>query len=404
MMVPQMVGELLATVAEVSGRASMHVYDPFVGSGTVLTEAMLQGMDFTGQDINPLAVLLCQAKMIPFYDSALDEKVDATVEIAIEDRSRAVEANFPNRQKWFTEGVAIELSKLRRAIRSEPMSWARQFLWVALAETVRLTSNSRTSTFKLHIRPQKEIDGGRPAPLEVFREVAERNLEHLQTQKSILEDRGHIVRGRYKGSLTVRIGDSCVPEEKQNTDSRYDVLVTSPSYGDNATTVPYGQHSYLPLQWIDLADIETDVDEDFLRTTHEIDHRSLGGSRKKVADVKDALLSKSKALAETIDGLNGQPSERTSRVLAFCRDLDRCLTPTMNTLRSGAVMIWVVGNRRVGGRPVPLDRILTELLEARGAKHLVSISRAIPSKRMAIRNNIAETMRDETIVVLRKGS
>jgi hypothetical protein len=404
MMVPQMVGELLAAIAEGGRRESLHVYDPFVGSGTVLTEAMLQGMHFTGQDINPLAILLCQAKTIPFFDSALEEKVEAVLEISGEDESRAFEADFPNLHKWFTDRAAAGLSRLRRAIRSEPMLWARRFLWVALAETVRLTSNSRTSTFKLHIRPKKEIDSDRPSPIQVFREVAERNLEHLHTQKSILEERGYIERGRYRSSVDVRIADSSKAENKPTQRARFDVLVTSPSYGDNATTVPYGQHAYLPLQWIDLTDIEAKIDDGCLDTTHEIDHRSLGGSRKGLKHVKEALRAASSALRKTLDSLKDQPPDRQDRVLAFCRDLDHSVDPAMEVLRPGAVMIWVIGNRRVGGRLVPLDRILADLLVSRGAKPLLSISRTIPSKRMAIRNSIAETMRAETIVVLRKGT
>ena len=402
MMVPEMVGELLTAIGEGSPRAAKHVYDPFVGSGTVLTEAMLQGMDFTGQDINPLAILLCQAKTIPFFDSALEEKVETVLEVAREDKSRAFATDFPNCHKWFTDRVAIGLSKLRRGIRSEPELWARRFLWVALAETVRLTSNSRTSTFKLHIRPKREIDDGRPSPIEVFREIAERNLDHLQTQKSILEERGFIEHGRYRGSVSVRIADSAKKEAR--VESEYDVLVTSPPYGDNATTVPYGQHSYLPLQWIDLTDIEAKIDKRCLDTTHEIDSRSLGGCRKGLEPVKDLLQEASETLAETLRGLKDEPADRAVRVLAFCRDLDRSVSSAMDVLRPGAVMIWVIGNRRVGGRIVPLDRILGDLLVSRGAKHLLSISRTIPSKRMAVRNSIAETMRAETIVVLRKGT
>ena len=71
MMVPQMVRDLLAPFAQ----RGTHVYDPFAGSGTALTEAMMKGLDFSGQDINPLAVLLCQAKTIPFFDVALADSI-----------------------------------------------------------------------------------------------------------------------------------------------------------------------------------------------------------------------------------------------------------------------------------------------------------------------------------------
>jgi hypothetical protein len=65
-------------------------------------------------------------------------------------------------------------------------------------------------------------------------------------------------------------------------------------------------------------------------------------------------------------------------------------------------MIWTVGNRKVGGEPVPLDDILTELLVHHGSKSVMRISRRILSKRMALRNNVSSTMRAEKILILRK--
>ena len=76
----------------------------------------------------------------------------------------------------------------------------------------------------------------------------------------------------------LRLGDSA--ELVPPVQGGHDLLVTSPPYGDNPSTVPYGQYSYLPLQWIDLDDIHEDIDSSYLRSTHEIDTRSLGGSKK----------------------------------------------------------------------------------------------------------------------------
>ena len=50
--------------------------------------------------------------------------------------------------------------------------------------------------------------------------------------------------------------------KRANGDSLYDLLVTSPPYGDNRTTVPYGQHAFLPLQWVELSDIGKDIPYD----------------------------------------------------------------------------------------------------------------------------------------------
>jgi hypothetical protein len=237
----------------------------------------------------------------------------------------------------------------------------------------------------------------------VFQNVAERNIEHLGLQKKALAEAGHINRGHYTGHVQVKIADSAADVRGSAKRPQYDILVTSPPYGDNTTTVPYGQHSYLPLQWIDLADISPELDGECLKTTHEIDRRSLGGSRKNVKQVTAGLRDKSPHLAETLDALKNEPLDRSSRVIAFCRDLEKCVAPTLAVMRPHAVMIWILGNRRVGGRAVPLDLILSDFLIEQGARSVTIIKRDIPSKRMAIRNSVSATMRSESIVVLRKG-
>ena len=96
------------------------------------------------------------------------------------------------------------------------------------------------------------------------------------------------------------------------------------------------------------------------------------------------------------------PSDHAKKVTAFFRDLNRCLAPILERLQPGGLMFWTLGNRHVAGKSVPLDAILTEMLESEGVVLLTRLKRRIPSKRMAIRNNIAETMRAETILVMRK--
>jgi len=401
MMVPQMVGDLLTAISA-NNPNIRRVYDPFAGSGTALTEAMMRGLDFNGQDINPLAVLLCQAKSIPFFDAALVDKLDEIVAIARSDSKRSLEVSFAGRKKWFSNPVTLGLSRLRRAIRAESTLWARRFFWVALAETVRITSNSRTSTFKLHIRSKDDIESRRPLPIEIFLRIGERNIEHLRAQKESLIEKGFIKRGHYIGQVKVNVANSTNARHLTNGELKHDILVTSPPYGDNATTVPYGQHSYLPLQWIDLSDISSEIDVDCLSSTHAIDSHSLGGSKRGASSGVKHLADKSSTFAKSIAALRSEPADRSQRVVAFCRDLEKCIEPILAVMRPDAVMIWVLGNRRVGGKTIPLDRILSEFLINYSSRSIAIIKRDIPSKRMALRNRVSATMRTENIIVFRK--
>lgn len=399
MMVPRMQGDLINAVLKVDPSCQT-AFDPFVGSGTILTEAMSQGLNFLGYDINPLAVLLCRAKAGPFYLNRIQDDLTEILALIKQDRSSKREASFPGQNKWFRNDTVIALSKIRRAIRARPALWSRRFFWVVLAETVRLTSNSRTSTFKLHVCPRNEIDARDISPLAVFEDIANRNIGKLGSQKRLLQERGLLKNGKYRGDISIRLQNS--NEATPPHDNRSDFLVTSPPYGDNQSTVPYGQYSYLPLQWIDWNDIDEKMDASWMASTHEIDHRSLGGSLVGGFESQKELGNLSESLRRTFLALQHKPRDRIVRVAAFCRDLNRCLGPILAMLKPNAYMVWTVGNRRVGNRPVPVDAILGELLAARGATLVAQIDRRIPSKRMAVKNNITATMRAETVLIVRK--
>jgi hypothetical protein len=399
MMVPTMLRDLTDIIISADSHIRT-VFDPFAGSGSVLTEAMFRGLGFLGMDVNPLAVLLCKVRLGPFRPELLDERSDYLIDAIETDASYATEVDFPNISKWFSRKAIRELSRIRRAIRSEPSIWCRRFFWVCLAETARLSSNSRTSTFKLHVRDSKDLHERRSlSPACLFEQVLIRNVQRYTEFAEVLEASNVIRRGCFSKDVSIRLADS----RTCKGDATCDLLITSPPYGDNHTTVPYGQHSYLPLQWIDLQDIDANVPADALSSTRAIDSKSLGGIRRGVLSEIGKLAEVSPALAETLDELSSLPSDRRGRVAAFARDLNDCIKPIFQRLRKDAYMIWVVGNRKVGGIEIPTGAILADFLKANHAVHVVTVSRGIPTKRMASKNSVSETMSKEHILIFRKG-
>lgn len=398
MMVPSMQRELIEAVISVQ-QGVESLFDPFAGSGTVLVEGLCAGLSVRAQDINPLAVLLCKAKTGSIDNAVLREAANAALLAAQKDKDRKIEASFRNRRKWFRESAAIELSKIRRAIRNISSRRVRQFLWVALAETVRLTSNSRTSTYKLHIRPRDEIER-LPRPLDVFNDVLIRNLAEHKDFVDRVSAKRQDARSLFSAKTDIALQDSREP-----ISGVYDLLVTSPPYGDNKTTVPYGQSAYLPLQWIDFDDIGRGTSgEDYLCSTHEIDRRSLGGEsgRGDLRQKFKELFARSPSLLETFEQLSDLPRDRGARVLFFSRDLEQAIAATSSALRLNAYLIWTLGNRRVGNIEIPLDRIVSEFLTFHGAVSVAEVTRNIRSKRMAPRNNVARTMHNERVLIFRK--
>jgi hypothetical protein len=254
------------------------------------------------------------------------------------------------------------------------------------------------------VRPKEELRAPRESALAVFDSVLESNLEKFAEQRRLLLERDLIHRGRYIGAIALRLAntaDVLDASRPGKTPSQCDLLVTSPPYGDNLSTVPYGQHSYLPLQWINKSDAGTGSPSHALTSTNAIDRSSLGGELRNAMQAVRSLYEISPTLERTILGLSDSPPDRAKRVAAFSIDMARCVRPILHALSPNAYMFFTIGNRRVGDRQVPLDQIVIELFKGEGASLVTAIGRTIPVKRMAIKNSVSETMRSETVVLMR---
>lgn len=375
------------------------IYDPFVGSGTVMTEAMLAGRDFVGTDINPLAILISQAKAGLFRISTFERSLRRVLDSVERDQSDTVDVDFPGRDKWFEPKVQIALSRLRRSIDRCSDVRVRRFWWVVLAETTRLVSNSRTSTVKLHIRQRADIDARTNDAIGTFSHAACRSVKVLRAQAELLAERQLLDEGAYVGSIDLRVADVAATALGRKTD----LLVSSPPYGDNHTTVTYGQAAYLPLQWVRRADLDPEARPEYFENTAAIDSASLGGCRIDAMSGVEPLLDRSAGLRTTLDRLASQPRDRSQRVAVFFKDFDRALDHLIGAVRPGGLMVWTVGDRSVGGNRVPLAAILRQLTGDR-AEFVTMLERTIPQgrKRMPNRNSTTATMRNEQILVLRR--
>lgn len=405
MMVPQLQGALLDDLLAADPTVEW-CYDPFGGSGTVLTECMRRGLSFVGSDLNPLAVLIMSVKARPLREQTLRSAVERVLS-EVSQPNRAATVDFRGRDKWFTPNAVRELSHLRAAIRRQAGRPTRRFLWVCLAATVRLVSNSRTSTFKLHVYSAEVLKDRDVGAIDTFRKLAEVAVMQMAEQQAELSAAGHLARGSYAGEVRVRHAD-VLDGAGWSRDAKADVLMTSPPYGDNRTTVPYGQHSFLPLMWIDRQDVVAGNDLDrLLLSPYRLDVASIGGRRVRNLDIAlAALADRSAAIASTSKALTGSAGDGLHRFAAFCADLDRAIGIFQTRLRPGAIQFWTLGNRRISGHIVPTSTIVSELSASRGARELVRLTRSFPknSRRMAARNDTVPLMDSEQILVVRSAA
>ncbi len=395
MMVPQMQGVLIRALLDVN--PDVHtILDPFVGVGTTLGESMLQGLNFIGYDINPLAILACKVKSQPLYLTSLQKKIEQTTNNIKHDCSEEIDVYFNGIDKWFLKSVQIDLCKIRRAIRIEESLWARRFFWLTLCSVVRAVCNSRSSTYKLHIKAKDKILS--QDVIHLFQKELIENFKNLKKFLSQLQDKSFVCNGCYLGQVSLKLCDVKI----QNNSKKVDAIISSPPYGDNKTTVPYGQFSYLPLQWIDLPDIEKSLTPYCIQGQSIIDNLSLGGKLTEWRVKKEGVCEKSSTLAETVKLIESRRQKEIRKIIVFFDDLDKSLDKIVGQLKNNGYMIWTVGNRSVAGTEIKLNEILKQLLQQKGCSFIYELERIIPSKRMAPKNKSSVTMTREFVLIMKK--
>ena len=393
MMVPRMQGDIIDVIlAHRPGHC--RVLDPFVGSGTVMTEALVRDLDFTGVDINPLAALVCEAKAA--IDAGADvEGAAQTVLAALRrDVCETIDVEFPGRTKWFDNSSAVKFSVLRRAIMQVEVVGERKVMWTVFAETVRLCSNSRTSTYKLHIRKSDD------------RVAAERVLEtfeaHLRQALVRVREYRDLLGERSGGRPSVQI--ICDDARRAKLDwasSDHQILVTSPPYGDNQTTIPYGQFSYLAMRWIPRGDLPSAVATELMANTHALDTVSLGGTVRGAEEKEAAVRSSSRHFDAFVrEAKRTDRSRAIRKVTSFIGDFAEALTHLRSGSTGTAHWVLTTGNRTAAGLTVPFDAICKDLVAGLGGKPIASLRRELPNKRMPSRNSQGVMITAETTTVI----
>lgn len=396
MMVPQMQGELIDELLEKNEDISI-IYDPFVGSGTTLVESILRGKSFIGTDINPLAILCCEVKADPFYKALLEQKIDDLIYRLSYTTKPKMKHHFKEMDKWFLNEVQQFLNIIRECIKAEPTKWARRFFWLALAETAREFCNSRPTTFKLHIKAEKDLilQGN---PINFFKERVNTNFNLKKELFDQIAKMGYSQHGKLKNKTRIAAADT----RKFTSPKKTDLIVTSPPYGDNQTTVTYGQFSFLPLKWIDIKDLKERIDPTLLNNQSAIDAASLGGSKRNWKLKVTAMKNMSESFASAFDLVASKNKKGESRLTAFTWDLYLAYKAMSRNLRLDGYLMITLGNRRISEVEIPLDKISQEILNDLGFSPVNDLKRKILNKRMAKKNNHSETMSSETVLIMKK--
>ena len=391
-------------IAKFTSKKSDLVFDPFMGSGTVLVEAMLHGNNSIGIDLNPFAVLLSNVKTTPLDSKKLEATIKQIISNSKKDKQdKVIYDNAPNftlrKSKkdnlnfWYPVKNSNDLQILKNHVFLIKDKQISNFFKICFSLTTRRVSFQKNSIYKIYRMQDDKRKEHEPDTLTEFQKICEKNIKNM---KNFTEKIGT----KHAIANTI-LGNTMDAPEILGT-KKPTLLVTSPPYGDHQTTVAYGQFSRHPGMWLELPE-----QEELLA----VDSEGLGGKKKDEienleSDTLDKILKKIKKKDKEIPKTKTH-ANRAGDVYSFFKDLDNCFEKISHVLQENkSHCCFVVSNRTVRREKIPTDEICVELAKKYGFTHTDTIYRTIANKAMSLKNapeNITnfsgDTMNQESIII-----
>lgn len=357
--------------------------DPYCGSGSSFAVGLDRGIKrMYGFDINPLAVLITQVKFTPINLNLLNEykqKLRNDIYEFVKDENNIQTIPIPqffHIDYWFSKPVINNLAIIKFFLDKIRNHQIKRFFKVPFSETVRECSYTRNGEFKLYrMKPEAMLEFN-PDVIGVFFDKLNKAIK--------------LYKQYYYPYLTSDIKIKAEYRKFKSQDEYFDVVLTSPPYGDSRTTVAYGQFSLLSHEWLGI------------KNARKIDKLLMGG--KSAQKMYDQGIIK-----PYIKKISKKSKKRAYQVSAYYFDLEKSINKVARSVKKGGLVVYVVGNRTVKKVNLPTDQFIAEKFSENSFKHINTYQRVISNKSMPKRNSptnqkgkTVNTMNSEYIVICEK--
>ena len=364
------------------------ILDPFCGSGVTLLESKISGYESIGFDINPMALLIARAKTQTYQKKKLLKE--------FKDLKKSLYGNMgslfgggqidipeiTNMDYWYSKGVINDLGKIRWALKTGSYEYKDFFLTI-FAFVCRNQSLTKNGEFKRYRIKKEKI-------AKTANEVFSRFFSHLQEMIEVF----------LSTDISPKISKPIFAnaENKISSKIKYDLVVTSPPYGDSRTTVAYGQYTSFGNEWVNGLNAHT-------ASGYQTDRECLG----KKGKLNDGL-NQHQILMDVVNKIKDVDSNRANEVLYFFNGYYNAVKNILENLNEQGKVCFVVGNRTVKGFQIPMDQITASFFDSMGLNFEGIFLRNIHNKVMPSKNSPtnkagvkSNTMTNEYIVVFSKG-
>lgn len=405
---PQLVRSLL-NIANTTSKSK--VLDPMCGSGTTPTEAVLLGYRAYGVDLNPLSVLVSQAKcdilsvnperLVSDYkalkENLLNQSVNQKSELvwfkSLESKTREYLSN------WFAPDILAQLDPIIMRIEKVTDLACQNLFKVSLSNIIRKVSWQKNDDLRVRREIRTDID------IDVLAEFLNELNRSVKTILALLYQNQDFEVGK----ATIVQGNTQLTDRLfPNLVGQVDTIVTSPPY---ATALPYLDTDRLSLYYLGLLSRpkHRQLDYDMIgnrEVTNGLRQRYWEEYKSNRFRLTDDIVS----VIDIIHELNsnsdvGFRRRNLSSLLArYFFDMMQVFETFTKMLRPGAPAYVVVGNNHtIAGEQrieIETDKLLAQLGEAVGLKLEEQISMEMLTSRDIFKKNASNA---ETILFFRNG-
>lgn len=330
------------------------VFDPFVGSGTTLVEATINGLSSIGVDINPIACLISKVKATPLnkteiniiytkYICELDELFDKETKLKFKDVQIF---NYPSIKHWFQNNVINELSVIKTFIDKIEEENIRDIFNATLSSIIVRVSNQESDTRYAAIN--KNIKDG--FTFKVFKEKLNQFLQSLENFYRSVPNKSV--------NVSVFLDDTRILSSIK--DLSVDLTITSPPYANTYDYYLYHKHR---KYWLGM-DVKTVMDNEI-------------GSRREFSSLKK------------------NPNKWTE-------DAKKSMAQLFRVTKKGGKVFLIIGDSVINKKLINNGELFTELGISSGFRHVATKSTPLNLHSSAFNPSFQAKKKNEHLIYFEK--
>ena len=329
------------------------VFDPFGGCGTTQLESKILGRNSIGIDINPISVLITEAKTYEYDLVKLEACIKRHFQ-SIEKKNKSEKTGYLPQKNidrinyWFKEDQIIPLSQILQCIKAVRDSNHKKLFLVAFSHILK----DYSIWLQRSTKPTRDLKKDIGCPVSGYkRQVNYIFKKHCEYQ-TLLSKTSH------KTSTESIKGDA---KSLSLLNNSVDYIVTSPPY---VTSYEYADLHQLSLIWL----------ENFL-FDHRFKRKFIGTTV--VPDGDKNIILKSKVAKKTVKELRKKNVDRVKAIEAYFSDIRKSLEECHRVLKKGKKISIVIGDTEIKGVNVKNSEIVYQEMIDIGFKPTELIKRQV---------------------------